>query len=82
LPIRRKAAKRWNSSAKSPHRASIVTVEINRQPVEVLYAGAQSEYLGLDQINLKLPRDLQPGRYPMVIKISDQMSNEVLLKVQ
>ncbi len=59
-----------------------VTVEINRQPVEVLYAGPQPEYLGLDQINLKLPRDLQPGVYPMVIKIGDQMSNEVLLRVQ
>ena len=59
-----------------------VTVELNRQPVEVLYAGAQSEYLGLDQINLKLPRDLKPGLYPMVIKIGDQMSNEVLLRVQ
>ena len=59
-----------------------VVVEINRQPVEVLYAGAQSEYLGLDQINLKLPRDLKAGLYPMVIKIGAQMSNEVLLRVQ
>ena len=59
-----------------------VTVEINRQPVEVLYAGAQPEYLGLDQINVKLPRDLPPGVYPIVIKIGDQMSNEVLLRVQ
>ena len=59
-----------------------VTVEINRQPVEVLYAGPQPEYLGLDQLNLKLPRDLKPGIYPMVIKIGDQMSNEVLLRVQ
>lgn len=59
-----------------------ITVEVNRQPVEVLYAGAQPEFLGLDQINLKLPRDLKPGLYPMVIKIGDQMSNEVLLRVQ
>ncbi len=59
-----------------------VVVEINRQPVEVLYAGPQPEYLGLDQINLKLPHDLKPGLYPLVIKIGDQMSNEVLLRVQ
>ncbi|HEX4948650.1 MAG TPA: hypothetical protein VFZ34_18385 [Blastocatellia bacterium] len=59
-----------------------VTVEVNRQPVEVLYAGAQPEYLGLDQINIKLPRELLPGLYPMVIKIGDQMSNEVLLRVK
>lgn len=59
-----------------------MTVEMNRQPVEVLSAGAQSEYLGLDQINIKLPRDLKPGVYPMVIKIGNPMSNEVLLRVQ
>jgi uncharacterized protein (TIGR03437 family) len=59
-----------------------VIVEVNRQPVEVLYAGAQPEFLGLDQINIRLPRDLMPGVYPMVIKIGDQMSNEVLLRVQ
>ncbi len=82
LRIQRKAVKPWNLSAKSPHRASTVTVEINRQPVEMLYAGPQPEYLGLDQINIRLPRDLKPGVYPMVIKISDQMSNEVLLRVQ
>lgn len=59
-----------------------VIVEVNRQPVEVLYAGPQPEFLGLDQINIKLPRDLKPGVYPMIIKIGDQMSNEVLLRVQ
>ncbi len=59
-----------------------VIVELNRQMVEVLYAGPQSEYLGLDQINFKLPRGLQPGLYPLVIKIGDQMSNEVWLRVQ
>ncbi|MFN7926686.1 MAG: hypothetical protein U0Y68_01880 [Blastocatellia bacterium] len=40
-----------------------VVVEVNNQPVEVTFAGAQSEYLGLDQINFKLPRTLPPGSY-------------------
>ncbi len=30
----------------------------NGQPVEILYAGAQNEYPGLDQVNLKLPATL------------------------
>lgn len=62
--------------------SSALTVEVNNQPVEVTYAGAQPEYLGLDQINLKLPRNLLPGLYPMVIKIGSQMSNSVLLRVE
>ncbi|MBS1809147.1 MAG: hypothetical protein JST84_13370 [Acidobacteria bacterium] len=59
-----------------------LSVEVNNQPVEVVYAGPQPEYLGLDQINIKLPRRLAPGVYPMVIKIGGQMSNEVLLRVE
>jgi uncharacterized protein (TIGR03437 family) len=62
--------------------SNTITVEVNNQSVEVLYAGAQPEYLGLDQINIKLPRDLPPGVYPMVIKIGGQMSNTVLLRVE
>ncbi len=61
---------------------SLVTVELNGQPVEVLYAGAQPDYLGLDQINIQLPRNLQPGVYPMIIKAGDQISTKVLLRVQ
>jgi uncharacterized protein (TIGR03437 family) len=70
----------FRSELAAPHHE--VVVELNRQPVEVLYAGPQSEYLGLDQINFKLPRELPPGVYPLVIKIGDQMSNEVMLRVQ
>lgn len=62
--------------------SNALTVEVNNQPVEILYAGAQPEYLGLDQINIKLPRNLAPGLYPMVIKIGGQMSNAVLLRVE
>jgi uncharacterized protein (TIGR03437 family) len=62
--------------------SNTVTVEVNDEPVEVLYAGSQSEYLGLDQLNFKLPRELPPGTYPLVIKIGAQMSNVVLLRVE
>lgn len=59
-----------------------VTVEINGRPAEVLYAGPQIEYLGLDQINFRLPRDLAPGSYSMVVKIGTRTSNLVQLRVQ
>ncbi len=59
-----------------------VIVELNGKPVEVLYAGAQPEYLGLDQINIKLPKDLVAGAYPLTIKFGDQTSNQVMLRIK
>src|SRR5207253_8027408 len=35
-----------------------VVVEINNIPVTVFYAGPQPEFAGLDQINIRLPREL------------------------
>jgi uncharacterized protein (TIGR03437 family) len=57
-------------------------VELDGKPVEVLYAGAQPEYLGLDQINIKLPKDLLAGAYPLTIKFGDQISNQVMLRIK
>lgn len=62
--------------------SNAVVVTVNDEPVEIVYAGAQPEYLGLDQINFKLPRSLAPGVYPLVIKIGGRMSNSVLLRVE
>ena len=59
-----------------------VIVELDGKPVEVLYAGAQPEYLGLDQINIKLPKDLLAGAYPLTIKFGDQISNQVMLRIK
>ena len=59
-----------------------IIVELEGKPVEVLYAGAQPEYLGLDQINIKLPKDLVAGTYPLIIKFGDQTSNQAMLRIK
>lgn len=66
----------------APSSTAPVIVELDGNPVEVLYAGAQSEYLGLDQINIKLPKDLVAGVYPLTIKFGDQTSNLVMLRIK
>jgi len=58
-----------------------VVVEINHTPVQVLYAGAQGGFVGLDQINLLLPRDLAPGVYPLTVRTGHQVSNTAQLRV-
>ncbi len=66
----------------APSITANVIVELEGKPVEVLYAGAQPEYLGLDQINIKLPKDLIAGTYPLIIKFGDQTSNQVMLRIK
>ena len=61
---------------------SPVIVELDGQIVEVLYAGVQPDYIGLDQINFRLPRDLKAGIHEMVVRVGDQVSNTVSLRVQ
>lgn len=62
--------------------ASSVTVELNGSLVEVLYAGPQIQYIGLDQINFRLPRNLKPGSYSLVVRTGTQTSNVVQLDVK
>lgn len=62
--------------------AAPVVVEVNGSPVEVTYAGPQMTFLGLDQINFKLPRTLAAGTYSIVVKIGTRVSSTVQLRVQ
>jgi uncharacterized protein (TIGR03437 family) len=50
------------------HAASKPVCTVAGQPVEVLYAGAQGEFPGLDQVNLKLPQTLR-GVGPAVLEL-------------
>jgi len=53
------------------------------QPVPVLYAGAQGQYQGLDQINIRLPRTLAGSGEVSVYLVADgKTSNMVTLRVQ
>jgi len=55
---------------------SSVSARIGDEPVEVLYAGAQGGFVGLDQINLSLPRTLAGrGEVDVVITTDDNPAN-------
>lgn len=61
--------------------ASRVIVTIDGEPVPVLYAGAQPNFAGLDQVNVgPLPRKLLGrGVVPVVLDIDGRLSNIVTL---
>lgn len=57
---------------------SNVTATIGGIPVEVLYAGAQGGFLGLDQINLRLPQSLAGrGEANVVLMVDGKAGNSV-----
>jgi uncharacterized protein (TIGR03437 family) len=65
-------------------RADQVTVTINGQPVPVLFAGAQQQYPGLDQINVgPLPTNLKgAGPVNVDVQVNGQAANTVTLTFQ
>jgi uncharacterized protein (TIGR03437 family) len=64
----------------SRHRGQ-VTVSIGGHPADVLFAGLTPAYVGLTQVNLKVPI-LAPGTYPMVITVNGVASNAALITVK
>ncbi|MEK7829827.1 MAG: cohesin domain-containing protein, partial [Acidobacteriota bacterium] len=62
------------------HRSSLntSTVLIANQPVEVIYAGAQGEMSGLDQLNLRLPRSMAGrGLVDLTVTVDGRKANIV-----
>ena len=67
------------------HRSSAagVTATINGQPAPVLYAGAQSQFAGLDQINVQIPFGLAgSGAVPLQLTVDGRQSNAVTIDIQ
>ena len=60
-----------------------VTATINGQAVTVLYAGAQPQYPGLDQVNLLLPISLKGtgGPVTIVVTVNGQAANAVTVNI-
>ena len=57
---------------------SSATATIGGTPVEVLYAGAQGDFLGLDQVNLRLPQSLAGrGEVNVVLMVDGKAGNAV-----
>jgi uncharacterized protein (TIGR03437 family) len=55
-----------------------VEAYIGDHPLEVLYAGPQPQYEGLDQVNLRIPAlDLPSGEYPLYVRVGTRDSNRL-----
>lgn len=55
-----------------------VTVQIGGTPTEVIFAGAQPEFVGLDQINVRLPRSLAGrGEVDVTLTVDGNAANVV-----
>ena len=67
------------------HRTSLATVTafIGDQEVEVLYVGAQGEFTGLDQINLRLPRTLNGmGETDLTLRVDGKVVNTLRINIK
>jgi uncharacterized protein (TIGR03437 family) len=57
-----------------------VTATVAGQPAEVLFAGLSPGWVGLVQVNLRLPQ-LPPGTHPLVISINGVSSNQAVITI-
>ncbi|MEP6961411.1 MAG: hypothetical protein ABI995_05000, partial [Acidobacteriota bacterium] len=64
-------------------REGALAATIGGTPVEVLYAGPQGQFDGLDQVNLRLPRELAGrGEMDVIVTLGDRRANTVRIAVQ
>ena len=62
---------------------SDVVAQIGAEPAEILYAGPQGTYTGLDQVNLILPATLAGrGEVPVSLTVAGKTANVVTVNVQ
>ncbi len=62
---------------------SAVTVTIGGTPAEVTFAGAQGSFVGLDQVNVRLPRNLMGrGEMDVTLTVDGQTANTVSVSIK
>ena len=68
----------------NPRAETVLTVEaeIDGRAVNVLFSGLAPGFSGLYQVNIKLPTDLDTGRYILVIRTAGFVSNEVFVDIE
>lgn len=60
-----------------------VAAQIGGTSAQVFYAGAQNDFVGLDQINVLLPRSLAGrGEVDVLLTIGNQSTNKVMVKIK
>ncbi len=63
--------------------AQNVTATVAGQEVEVLFTGPNADFVGLDQMNIRIPQALAGmGEVPIVITADGKMSNTVTVTIQ
>jgi uncharacterized protein (TIGR03437 family) len=59
-----------------------VRVTIHSKPARVLYAGAQPEFSGLDQLNVEIPREARgAGETDVILTVDGVQSNAVRVRI-
>ncbi|MBK6799099.1 MAG: hypothetical protein IPG76_20545 [Acidobacteria bacterium] len=59
---------------------STISITIGGQPVPVLFAGAQGDYAGLDQINTRIPQGIS-GLVDLIVAVNGKQSNVVKIRI-
>lgn len=73
----------YGSSIRFRSSLAAVTATVGGLSLPVEYAGAQGEFIGLDQVNIKLPRTLLGrGEVEVVITVDGRASNTVKINIQ
>jgi uncharacterized protein (TIGR03437 family) len=63
--------------------AGTVAATAGGEPLDVLYAGPQPEYIGVDQVNVRLARSLAGrGEVDIAVNVDGQPSNNVRVSVR
>ena len=61
----------------------LVTARVGNQDAVVLYAGAQGGFDGLDQVNLRLPRELAgAGKVEIDLNVDGRVANKVTVSIR
>jgi uncharacterized protein (TIGR03437 family) len=58
-----------------------ISATINNQSVDIAFAGLTPGFVGLAQVNLKIP-NLAPGNYPLVVTVKGEKSNTATVTVK
>jgi len=58
-----------------------VSATIADMPAEVVFGGLTPDFVGLMQVNLKIP-NLQPGTYPLIVTVNGEKSNSAMITVK
>jgi uncharacterized protein (TIGR03437 family) len=72
-----------NAAASNPisrHKGN-VTATINGTMTDIAFAGLTPQYIGLTQVNLKVP-GLGAGTYPLVVSVNGQASNTAMITIK